>query len=173
MPEFPMATPHPARVHERMRSLVGHHPHWRRASYAGGLYCTAHFRTCSICGSIHPSDMAALLRAGHSRLEPESTAKPHKRILITPNPIAGRSVQIGSTPGPVFDRGRWPQTLRDRLKDPAAQPQHPSIGERLACHFEHPSFEPAPPFIAQPFFLEHASAEQWEEIALLAYGESQ
>jgi hypothetical protein len=80
-----------------------------------------------------------------SRLEPESAAKPHKRILITPNPIAGRSVQIGSTPGPVFDRGRWPQTLRDRLKDPAAQPQHPSIGERLACHFEHPSFEPAPP----------------------------
>lgn len=167
MPEFPpYATPSPARVHPNARALIGHHPHWQKRDYSGGLYSKAHFLTCSYCGSIHPRDLFNLLRVGGSRLE--ECSKAEKRILITPNPIAGESVRMGSTPAPAFDRDHWPRSLRDRLRDPAAHHCHPTIGERLACHIERPDFEPAPPFIAQSFFLEHASADQWAAIEALA-----
>lgn len=168
MPEFPAQSPSPARVHPRARELSGHHPHWHRASYRGGLICSLHFRTCSFCGSIHPSDMMALLRSGRSFLEP--TAKADKRILRTPNPIAGRRIRMGSLPEPVFEF--WPLSLRDRLREPAAADCEPSPAERLAGHCERPLFRPAPDWIEQPFFLQHTTDEQWGEIlAAIAQGE--
>jgi hypothetical protein len=166
MPEFPPFAPSPARVHENARAYTGHHPHWHRREYRGGLYRTDHFRTCSYCGSIHPSDLADLLEAGESWLE--DGGKPEKRLLMTPNPIAGDLVCFGSCPGPVFSRGNWPLTLQEKLMAPAAQDLCPSIGERLAGHFERQLYEPAPSLIPQPIFHDHTTDRQWGEILIAA-----
>lgn len=169
MPEFPAISPSPARVHERVGELTGHQPHWRRQRWRGEWYCRNHYRTCSFCGSIHPGDMIAMLRSGRSRLE--ECGKAAKRILITPNPIAGRMVRMGSISGRVFDH--WPVSLRERLSADASQSElDPSIGERLSGHFERALLEPAPAEIEQPFFLNHTHDAQWFEIiAAIKFGE--
>jgi hypothetical protein len=164
MPEFPVvvAAPNPARVHGNARLLTGHHPHWERRQYLGGIFRTDHFRTCSFCGSIHPADLVELLVAGGSWLE--AAGKPNKRLLLTPNPIAGQLVCIGSISGPVFSRGEEPLTLGDKLKAPAAQDLCPTIAERLAGHYERPLYEAAPSIIPQPIFHDHSPGALWEQI---------
>jgi hypothetical protein len=162
MPEFPPFAPSPARVHENARAHTGHHPHWEQREYRGGLFRTDHFRTCSYCGCIHPADLAELLEAGQSWLE--ECGKPEKRLLMTPNPVAGELVSMGSSPGPVFRRDVWPMTLKDKLLAPAAPDLCPSMGERLAGHFERPLLEPAPRMIPQPIFQDHMTERFWGEI---------
>lgn len=162
------STPTPGRVHQNARALIGHHPCWAREEYRGGIWRRDHYRICSYCGCIHPLDLAELLLAGRSWLE--RAKKPEKFFLMTPNPCAGELCRMGSMPGAIFDRRAWPQTLRERLKAPAAQDLEfrPSLGERIAGHFERPSLEPAPPMIRQPFYLEHTNEPQWAEIAAAA-----
>jgi hypothetical protein len=158
----------PGRVHQNARALSGHHPCWIRQEYAGGIWRRDHYRICSYCGCIHPADMHELLLAGGSRLE--AAAKPGKHIFFTPNPIAGELCQRGSIPGRIFPAGGSPQTLRDRLRKPARPDLEfePSLGERLAGHFERPCLEQAPAMISQPFFGEHTTAAQWAEIEAAA-----
>jgi hypothetical protein len=172
MPEFPAITPSPARVHERARALTGLSPCWIRQQYAGGLYAVSHFRICSYCRCIHPADLIELLEAGASRLE--ITAKAEKFLFVTPNPVAGDLVHMGSIPGRVFAKDREPADLVSALLL-AADPQltfAPTIGERLAGHFERPALEPAPAMIPWPFFIEHTTERQWPEIeAAAAQGE--
>jgi hypothetical protein len=173
MREFPAASLSPSRVHDRARALSGHHPCWIRRPYAGGIYSIAHFRICSYCECAHPGDAIDLLLAGESRLE--DSPKPSKHYLITPNPIAGDLVAMGSSPGAVFDRAHWPADLRHRLKDPARPGLafRPSIGERLAGHFERPALEQAPAWIQWPLYSEHISQSQWPEIWAAARGEKE
>jgi hypothetical protein len=161
-------TPTPARVHQNARALCGHHPCWARPEYRGGIWRRDHYRLCSYCGCIHPGDLIGLLLAGGSWLE--SARKAGKFFLMTPNPIAGELCRMGSISGPVFDRKSWPRSLRDRLKAPAARRLdfQPSLGERLAGHFERPALELAPPMIRQPFYLEHTNKPQWAEIEAAA-----
>jgi hypothetical protein len=164
MAEFPAPSLAPARVHERARHLVGHHPCWLRRAYQGGLYSIEHFRICSYCGCINPTDLIELLLAGETRIE--ETGKPGKVLVITPNPIAGALVRMGSAPGPVFNRAYQPTSLRNRLKDPVRDgiPVQPTIGERLSGHFERPALEQAPALIRWPLYSEHISQRQWPEI---------
>lgn len=153
----------PMRVHERAFGLTGHRAYWHRADYHGGLYDTHHFRTCSYCGCIHPGDMIELLRMG-GRLEQD--AKPGKFNFFTPNPVAGNYVHMGSCPGRVFDKQRWPQDLKHHLYADAAPALRfaPTIGERLTGHFERPALEPAPAEIKWPFYAEHTNEKLWPEI---------
>jgi hypothetical protein len=164
MAEFPPSTPSPARVHERARALVGHHPVWTSRPYAGGLYAIAHFRICSWCGCIHAGDLIDLLLAGRSSFE--STAKPGKFLVRTPNPIAGDLVRMGSIPGRIFERGHEPVDLRQRLIAPAKRRLmfRPSTAERLSGHFDRPALEIAPTMIVWPFYAEHTNDRQWPEI---------
>lgn len=168
MPEFP-SSPSPARVHGNARAYTGHHPHWTRREYQGGLWRTDHFRTCSYCGSIHPEDLLDLLEAGGSWLE-EVRGKPEKRILLTPNPVAGELVCIGSWPAPAFARDAKPRTLRERMLAPAAKGLNPSIGERLAGHLERSVFEPAPSHVPQPIFHEHLHERLWQWVQAASSG---
>lgn len=157
------ATPSPAHVHQNAHRFTGHHPCWIRRAYSGGLYRTDHYRTCSYCGCIHPGDMTDLLLDGGTL---EATTNPNKHILVTPNPIAGELVRMGSAPGPIFSRTEWPQTFRDRLTFPAAPDLEftPSLADRIVCHFERACLEPAPAVIAQSFYAEHTTQQQWVEI---------
>lgn len=171
---FPAPTPSPTHVHDRVWQLTGHRAFWLRRTYSGGIYSTAHFRVCSYCGSIHPGDLIRLLYAG-GRLE--STAKPDKFLLFTPNPVAGQQVRMGSVPGRVFSKARWPQNLVHQLysETDGALEFKPSISERLCGHFEHAAFEPAPALIKWPFYSQHTDELQWPDIWAAAsnHGERQ
>lgn len=171
MPEFRAVSPSPARVHEQARALTGHHPCWVRRPYCGGLYSIEHFRACSYCGCINPGDMIELLEAGGSSFE--SATKNGKFILLTPNPIAGDLVHMGSVSGPVFNRDHGPINLRDKLRDPTRRGLvfSPTVAERLAGHFERPALEPAPAMIPWPFYAEHTTDRQWPEIWAAASSE--
>lgn len=170
MAEFPVLTLAPARVHERARALTGHHPAWIRRPYHGGIYSLEHFRVCSWCGCINPSDMIELLRAGDSRLE--ATAKDGKFLLFTPNPIAGELVRMGSIPIAVFNWEHPPSNLIARLRAEASE-REASAAERLVGHIERPLYELAPLMIRQPFYDEHTTDRQWAEIwAAAQQGES-
>jgi hypothetical protein len=155
MAEFPAFTSSPARVHDRARALIGHHPCWLRRQYDGGLYSLEHFRVCSYCGCIHPRDMIDLLEAGGSSFE--SSPKLGKFFFITPNPIAGKIVRMGSVPGRIFERNREPANLRHRLTSAPRRelPFSPSVGERLMGHFERPALQQAPEAIRWVFYAEH------------------
>lgn len=159
----------PARVHDRAYQLCGHQPAWIRQPYRGGIYHCEHFRVCSYCGCVHPLDLLELLHAGEARLEP--TAKPDKYLLLTPNPVAGKVVRMGSMPGPVFTPDGQPADLVSRLLLAAKPGLEPTITERLAEHYDRPCFEPAPAFIRQPFYSEHTTQLQWAEIEAAAQGE--
>lgn len=163
MAEFPAYSPSPARVHDRARALSGHHPCWLRRPYSGGPYSIFHFRVCSWCGCIHPADMIQLLRAG-GRIEESS--KPGKLYLITPNPIAGDLIPMGSIPGRCFDGSCQYLPPWRRLDAPprAGLKFEPDISERLAGHFERPALEAAPAEIHWPFYSEHTTDRQWPEI---------
>jgi hypothetical protein len=163
MAEFPAVAPSPARVHPRAFEFTGHRPCWHRAPYRGGKWSTEHFRTCSYCGCIHPSDMIELLDNG-SRFS--LTNKRGKFLLFTPNPIAGQLVRMGSVPGAVFAKEHWPQVLMHHLlcDADAALSFVPTIGERLSGHFERPALESAPAEIVWPFYSEHTTERQWPEI---------
>lgn len=161
-------SPAPARVHDRGFERTGHRPTWLRRPYVGGLYSTEHYRTCSWCGCIHPGDMIELLWMRRSKLE--RTAKEGKHLFLTPNPIAGELVRMGSMPGPVF--AFEPTCLSERLLAPARRDLEiaPDLVERLAGHFERPCLEPAPALIRQPFYSEHTTAPQWAMIEAAAEG---
>lgn len=164
-------SPAPSAVHGRARELTGHAPHWLRKAYRGGRERIDHYRTCSYCRCIHPRDMISLLRAGAAKLITPPGASGHKRILVLPNPVAGRLVWMGGDIGPVFKRGEF-HSLPDRLAAPADPEWDPSPQERLSGHFERPAKHRAPPFINQPFFLEHTTEAQWAEIeAAIIHGE--
>jgi hypothetical protein len=46
------------------------------------------------------------------------------------------------------------------------------MAERLTGHFERPSFHLGPAMIEQPFYLDHTTDQQWDEIiAAMAFGE--
>jgi hypothetical protein len=172
MAEFQAFSPSPARVHDRARALIGHHPCWLRRAYCGGPYSIFHFRTCSYCCCAHPADLIDLLCAG-GRLEESS--KPGKFYLITPNPIAGDLVPIGSIPGRVFDGSCQYLPPGRRLAAPARAGLdfRPDNSERLAGHFERPTLEPAPAEIRWPFYSEHTTERQWADIwAAAKIGES-
>lgn len=166
MAEFPASVPSPAIVHPRAIELLGHHPHWRRQRYRAQPERLDHFRRCSFCNSIHPSDLKALLRASRSYFS--DFRGRHKRILMTPNPIAGRLVQKGWIYGPVFSREVWPISLPARLSCPESDDWHPTIAERLKCHFEIPRMIAAEAMIAQPFYLNHSTDALWDEILAAA-----
>lgn len=157
----------PARVHERSRQLCGHHPCWIRRAYAGGIYSIEHYRTCSYCRCIHPTDLVELLYLGGSRL---ILVAPGKAILETPNPIAGDLVTMGSMPGAVFAKDHEPADLMSRIYLAAKPGFEPTISERLAEHYERPCQEPAPALIAQPFYAEHTTPTQWAAIEAAAEG---
>lgn len=157
----------PARVHERARAMTGHQPCWTRLQYLSGLYSKEHYRTCSWCGCIHPVDLVELLQMGSSSLKRDRTAK---LILVTPNPIAGVLVRFGSMPGAVFAKDYQPADLMSQLLLAARQGIKPTIGERLAQHYERPCMQPAPELIAQPFYAEHATQSQWAAIEAVAEG---
>lgn len=170
MPDVPAATLSPAHVHPRAEELCGHRPRWIRKVYRGGPFRHDHYRTCTYCRSIHPADLMPLLRSGRSRFN--DLDGPRKRILITPNPIAGRECRMGYSYGPVFARENGPICLRERLECPPDGDWKPSIGERLAGHFERSARVLAPAMIEHPFFLEHTSEPQWDEILAAAqFGE--
>lgn len=161
MPEFRAVSRSPARVHEQARALTGHHPCWLRRPYSGGIYCTEHFRVCSYCGSVHPSDMIELLEAGRSTFE--STTKLGKYVFTTPNPVAGELVRMGSLPVAVFNWVIPPQSLRKRLNEEASE-RDATTAERLIGHIERPILEEAPAMIRWPFYSEHTTDRQWPEI---------
>lgn len=170
MPEFPAASPSPHKVHGHAAGLIGIAPTWVWTHYRGGIYRMDHYRRCSWCGCIHPSDMMALLRAGRSSLE--RTGRFEKRIFRTPNPIAGRSCVIGSIPGAVFERDREPADLVSKLLLDTRPGISPTISERLAEHYDRPAVAIAPEMIEQPFYLDHTSDAQWDDImAAQAQGE--
>lgn len=164
MGEFRAFTPSPARIHDRARALIGHHPAWLRRPFTGGLFSTEHFRICSYCRCIHPGDMIELLEQGGSTFA--SSDKPGRFLFTTPNPIAGDLVRMGSVQGPVFSRNDPPFTLRERLRWPvrAELEAAPEIAERLTGHFERPHHEPAPAMIRWFFYAEHTTDQQWPEI---------
>jgi hypothetical protein len=169
MAEFPAFTPSPARVHDRARERTGHQPAWLRRAYEGGPYSVSHFRTCSWCRCIHPQDLIELLADGNSSIHPGNN--PGKFLLVTPNPIAGDLIHRGSVSGRVFARDREPADLVSALflaRNPALNFE-PTIGERLAGHFERPALEAAPELIVWPFYTEHTTDRQWAEIAAAAH----
>jgi hypothetical protein len=153
----------PNRIHERACQLTGHRAYWHRTAYRGGLYSTEHFRTCSFCGSIHPGDLLELLNNG-GRLV--SSDRPDKFYVFTPNPVAGELVQMGSLPGPVFEKEHWPQRLAHRLYGQLREglPFEPSINERLSGHFERAVLIPAPAEIKWPLYSAHVNDRQWPAI---------
>lgn len=164
MPEFPAFTTPPAKVHARSRELTGHHPHWTRHLYRGGIYSLEHFFVCSWCGCIRPDDAISLLRAGHSHLE--ESARPGRYELVTPNPIAGNLVHMGTLPGSIFSRDRQPINLDEKLRNPAKRGLMftPTPQERLTGHFDRPALESAPTHIRWPLYRVHVSDRQWPEI---------
>jgi hypothetical protein len=164
MAEFPAPTPSPARVHELARALVGLHPAWLYRRYDSGIYSISHFRICSWCGCIHPYDLIALLDEGRSTFE--SSTKPGKFLLRTPNPVAGDLVHMGSISGRVFERNHEPSQLRQRLTCPTKRGLvfKPTTAERLTGHFERHALEPAPAMIIWPFYAAHTNDRQWPEI---------
>jgi hypothetical protein len=168
MPEFPASTLAPARVHARARELVGHQPCWIRPPYESGLFSISHFRICSYCRCIHPGDMIELLREGRSRLE--HAAKAEKFFFVTPNPIAGELVPMGSMPGPIFEGSLdfFPPSRRFASPLKSNLAFTPTPAERLAGHFERPALEAAPDLIRWPFYVEHTSERQWPEIEAAA-----
>lgn len=146
--------------------MCGHYPAWIRLEHRGGIYSRSHYRVCSYCTCIHPADLIELLEAGESRL---IRARPGKHLLLTPNPIAGDLVIMGSTPGAVFAE-RKGADLVSRLWREAREGVHPTISERLQEHFDRPCHEPAPSFIQQPFYAEHTTDSQWAAIEAAAEG---
>jgi hypothetical protein len=164
MAEFPATTPSPARVHERARHLIGHHPSWIWRPYRGEIYSISHFRVCSYCACIHPGDLIALLQEGQSTFE--STSKVGKYLIRTPNPVSGDLVRMGTMQGRIFERAHEPSDLRRKLSAPTKRGLvfEPTAAERLAGHFERPAFEVAPAMIVWPFYAEHTTDQQWPEI---------
>lgn len=164
MAEFPAFSP--LHVHEHAMGIGTRvKPCWQRAHYKGGRWWTEHFRTCSYCGSIHPADLIEILET-EDEAQLVSTSKEGKFLLITPNPIAGQLVEMGSFPGRVFAASNWPQDLKQRLyfDSRGDLPFEPTIGERLQGHFERALYEPAPAMIQWPFYLDHTSERHWPEI---------
>jgi hypothetical protein len=166
--EFRIPTPAPAKVHDRARALLGHYPCWIHRKVPVGGCSVAHFRTCSYCLCIHPGDMIDLLLAGSSALE--ETGKPGKLCFVTPNPIRGELVRIGSHSGPIFagEVVYFPPARRlaaDPRRDLSFEP---TTAERLAGHYEQPVYEVAPDLIRWAFYAEHTNERQMAEIAVAA-----
>jgi hypothetical protein len=109
--------------------------------------------------------MLDLLQAGASSLEP--TAKAGKYLFLTPNPIGGTLVRMGSQPVPVFNWKEPPRNLRIRLKHEASE-RDATAAQRLIGHIERPLLEPAPEMIRQAFFDEHSTRTQWAQIEAAA-----
>jgi hypothetical protein len=162
MGEFAAPTPAPRRVHDNAWR-IGHHPVWIRRPYNHEIYAISHFRICSWCGCIHPLDLIGLLAEGSTI---ESATKPGKYWLVTPNPVAGDLVRMGSVPGRVFDRRHEPRDLRHKLSAPKKRGLmfEPSASERLSGHFDRPALEVAPKVIRWPFYAVHTTEWQWSEI---------
>lgn len=159
--------PAPIDVHAGSLRYLGLEVEWRRHRYDGGPYSQMHYRVCSYCGSIHPGDMADLLREGRSRLE--GTTKAYKRYFMTPNPIAGKTVRVGSRSGPVFTRDA-PRGLVARLLSDCVVELKPPVTllERFRMRYDRPTMGTAPAEIQQKFYMEHATPELWEEIVDVA-----
>lgn len=64
------------------------------------------FRTCSYCGSIHPEDLMKFFANGATAHGADwKYGWPHKFYIEgILNPIAGKTVRIGSESGPGYDR---------------------------------------------------------------------
>jgi hypothetical protein len=162
--EFRTPSPSPAKVHEHARRLIKHHPCWLKRPYKSGLFYIEHFRTCSYCLCIHPLDMIELLEAGGSRLE--ASGKVGKLYFVTPNPIAGELVRMGSVAGPIFSGTTTYFPSHRRVTAPTRDLDfEPTPSERLSGHFERSLFEPAPEYVRWPFYSEHTCERQWPEIA--------
>jgi|ERR1700687_324385 len=75
------------------------------------------FRHCSYCGSLHPEDLIAALKAGATMHGSDwKYGWPHKFYVTVPNHIAGKVVEMGGesgpnitedTPGAVKRDGYW------------------------------------------------------------------
>lgn len=82
---------------------LGDHVAWREPNLTRQPAATP-FRTCGYCGSIHPEDLLHALRNGASLHGSDwKYGWPHKFYVEgIPNPLAGRTVQIGTDSHPVF-----------------------------------------------------------------------
>jgi hypothetical protein len=157
----------PARVHTRALMTSRLTAAWIRLTYRGGLYLRDHYRTCSWCGCIHPFDLIELLDAGKSRLR---HIRPGKIVLLTPNPIAGELVAMGSVPGPVFPKDRQPADLSSKFLLASIPGVNPTRTELLNEHYDRPCHVPAPDLIEQPLYAEHTTDSQWAAIEAVAEG---
>ncbi len=63
-------------------------------------------RRCSYCGSMHPDDVMAALKAGR-KIGP--TDKSYKAYLSLPNEKAGKRIKVGESTGPIH---RYPDATR-------------------------------------------------------------
>ncbi len=160
----------PSVVHRHSPMLRGiPAPHWQRRGWDGGPYSQEHYRVCSYCGSMHPEDLRNLIAGGSTTIQ--GTTKAYKRYIMTPNPIAGREVRIGSRSGPIVHVGGEPQGAVARLLAPidrerSGVPEGHRIGllQRLRGTWEHDMLGTAPRMIQQKFYMEHVTREEWDEI---------
>lgn len=98
------------------------------------------YLACSYCGSMHPDDFFQAIEDGHMII---GTDKNYKVYVEMPNPLAGKTVEIGSESGPAFDR--------------EGKPNKPdlSLAEKASGHYQRKIMGTASTTVQAKFYFQH------------------
>jgi hypothetical protein len=97
-------------------------------------------KVCSYCGSMQPDEFFEAVEAG---AEIGPTDKSYKVYVGLQNPMAGQTIQIGSSSGPAFDRN--------------GNPNKPDLtfAEKLKGRYDRPIYGTSPAALHAKFYFQH------------------
>lgn len=116
-----------------------------QTSWTDGEPARDRFRRCWFCGSVHPEDLLAALRAGATLDGADwKYGWPHKfYVRGIPNELRGQVVKIGSRCGPLRDR------------DGKLNVEDPTEAELARGRYDRPIMGNAPADAVVKFYTEH------------------